>query len=56
MIAGANAQTLHYSGTAVAAARESKELFIVQGKNHFDLNDDLSVSGPKLVGFFGKYL
>jgi fermentation-respiration switch protein FrsA (DUF1100 family) len=56
MIAGSKAQTLHYSATAVAAAREPKELFIVEGKNHFDLYDDLAVSGPKLVEFFGKNL
>lgn len=56
MIAGSNAQTLHFSEAAVAAAREPKELFIVDGKNHFDLYDDLAVSGPKLVEFFGENL
>lgn len=56
MVAGSKAQTLHYSEDAVAAAREPKELFIVEGKNHFDLYDDLTVSGPKLVEFFGKNL
>lgn len=56
MIAGSNAQTLHYSEDAVAAAREPKELFVVEGKNHFDLYDNLAVSGPKLVEFFGKNL
>lgn len=56
MVAGSKAQTLHYSETAVAAAREPKELFVVEGKNHFDLYDDLVVSGPKLVEFFGKNL
>jgi fermentation-respiration switch protein FrsA (DUF1100 family) len=56
MIAGSKAQTLHYSATAVAAAREPKELFIVEGTNHFGLYDDLAVSGPKLVEFFGKNL
>ncbi|KAE8372616.1 alpha/beta-hydrolase [Aspergillus bertholletiae] len=56
MVAGSNAQTLHYSENAVASAQEPKELFIVEGKNHFDLYDDLAVSGPKLVEFFGKYL
>ncbi|ETN36940.1 uncharacterized protein HMPREF1541_07927 [Cyphellophora europaea CBS 101466] len=56
MIAGSNAQTFHYSRTAVAAAREPKELFTVEGKNHFDLYDDLDKSGPKLVDFYGKYL
>ena len=56
MIAGSKAQTLHFSEDAVAAAREPKELFVVEGKNHFDLYDDLTVSGPKLVEFFGKNL
>ncbi|KNG87083.1 X-Pro dipeptidyl-peptidase (S15 family) protein [Aspergillus nomiae NRRL 13137] len=56
MVAGSKAQTLHYSEDAVAAAREPKELFVVEGKNHFDLYDDLTVSGPKLVEFFGKNL
>ena len=56
MIAGTNAQTLHYSETAVATASEPKELFTVEGKNHFELYDDLAVSGPKLVDFFGKHL
>ncbi|CEJ60252.1 hypothetical protein PMG11_08833 [Penicillium brasilianum] len=56
MVAGSEAQTLHYSQNAVAAAREPKELLIVEEKNHFDLYDDLTVSGPKLVEFFGKNL
>ena len=56
MIAGTKAQTLHYSEDAVKAAKEPKELFIVEGKNHFDLYDDVSEAGPKIVDFFGKYL
>ncbi|KAJ5087546.1 hypothetical protein N7456_011162 [Penicillium angulare] len=56
MVAGDNAQTLHFSEDAITAAREPKELFIVEGKNHFDLYDDLAVSGPKLVQFFGNNL
>ena len=56
MVAGADAQTLHYSETAVTAAREPKELFVFPGKNHFDLYDDLAASGPKLVEFYAKYL
>lgn len=56
MIAGTEAQTLHYSTAAVEAAKEPKELFTVQGKNHFDLYDNLSESGPKIVEFFGKEL
>lgn len=56
MIAGTEAQTLHFSEAAINAAREPKELFTVEGRNHFDLYDDLEKSGPKLVHFFGKYL
>jgi fermentation-respiration switch protein FrsA (DUF1100 family) len=56
MIAGSKAQTLHYSKTAVDAAKEPKELFVIEGRNHFDLYDDTTKSGPKVVGFFGKYL
>lgn len=56
MIAGAKAQTLHYSKTAINAAQEPKELFTVEGKNHFDLYDDLEVAGPKVVEFFARYL
>lgn len=56
MIAGTKAQTLHYSRDAVKAAKELKELFVIEGKNHFDLYDDLTESGPKVVEFFGKSL
>ncbi|ERS95640.1 hypothetical protein HMPREF1624_07714 [Sporothrix schenckii ATCC 58251] len=56
LVAGSKAQTLHYSEDAVATAREPKELFVVEGKDHFDLYDDLTVSGPKLIDFFGKNL
>ncbi|KFY01003.1 hypothetical protein O988_02978 [Pseudogymnoascus sp. VKM F-3808] len=56
MIAGEKAQTLHFSKTTVEAAREPKELFVVEGKNHFDLYDDLTKSGPKVVEFFEKNL
>ncbi|KAL7796008.1 Alpha/Beta hydrolase protein [Trichoderma ceciliae] len=52
MIAGSEAQTLHYSKTAIDGARRPKELFVVAGKNHFDLYDDLRESGPKVVDFF----
>ncbi|VUC24449.1 unnamed protein product [Clonostachys rosea] len=56
MIAGSEAESLHFSQSAVALAKEPKELLVLPGKNHFDLYDDLSVSGPKLAEFFGKYL
>ncbi|KAL8707078.1 MAG: hypothetical protein Q9225_007835 [Loekoesia sp. 1 TL-2023] len=53
MIAGSKAQNLHYSETAARTAKDPKEFFIVEGKNHFDMYDDLSETGPKLVQFFG---
>lgn len=56
MIAGTEAQTLHHSGRAIEVAKEPKELFVVEGRNHFDLYDDLEKSGPKLVEFFGQHL
>lgn len=56
MIAGNEAQTLHYSKWAVAKAKEPKELVVLPGQNHFSLYDDLTESAPKLVEFFGKYL
>lgn len=56
MIAGEKAQTLHYSRDAVAAAREPKEFFVVKDANHFDLYDNVSESGPKLVAYYEKYL
>ncbi|CAH0037916.1 unnamed protein product [Clonostachys solani] len=56
MIAGSEAESLHFSQSAVAQAKEPKELLVVLGKNHFDLYDDLTVSGPKLSEFFGKHL
>jgi len=56
MIAGSKAQTLHFSKAAVEAAKEPKELFIVDGRNHFDLYDNLTESGPKVIDFFGNYL
>ncbi|KAL6905041.1 Alpha/Beta hydrolase protein [Trichoderma evansii] len=52
MVVGSEAQTLHYSQTAIDGARQPKELFVISGKNHFDLYDDLRESGPKVVDFF----
>lgn len=56
MIAASDAETLHYSKTAVEAAKEPKELFVIDGKNHFDLYDDLAKSAPKLVEFYAMAL
>ncbi|KAH7254518.1 hypothetical protein FSOLCH5_011442 [Fusarium solani] len=56
MIAGSEAQTHHFSKNAVAAAKDPKELVTINGKNHFDLYDDLSETVPKLVEFFAEAL
>lgn len=56
MIAGSDAETLHYSKTAVEGAKEPKELFVIDGRNHFDLYDDLEKSAPKLIEFYAKAL
>ncbi|KAK4078587.1 uncharacterized protein Triagg1_2918 [Trichoderma aggressivum f. europaeum] len=56
MIAGTEAETLHHSKTAVEGARDPKELFIVKGKNHFDLYDNFIESAPKLVEFYANAL
>ena len=56
MIAGDQVQTLHYSQEAIEVAKEPKELFVIPGKNHFDLYDDLTESGPKIVDFLAKSL
>jgi fermentation-respiration switch protein FrsA (DUF1100 family) len=56
MIAGNEADTLHFSESAVEKAGEPKELFAVKGQTHFGLYDDLEVAGPKLVEFFVKAL
>lgn len=56
MIAGSNAQTLHYSRTAVSDAGEPGELFIIDGKNHFDLYDNVIEAASKIIEFFGKSL
>lgn len=56
MIAGTKADTLYFSEQAVKAAKEPKELFLIEGKTHIDLYDDLAGSGPKLVEFMKKSL
>ena len=56
MIAGSEADTKYFSERAVEKAGEPKELFVVDGKKHIDLYDDLSVTGPKLVAFFEKWI
>ncbi|RMZ80524.1 hypothetical protein DV737_g2921, partial [Chaetothyriales sp. CBS 132003] len=56
MIAGSEADTLRFSNEAVALAQEPKELFIIPGKTHAQLYDEVTDSGPKLAAFFSKEL
>ncbi|KAF2097086.1 alpha/beta-hydrolase [Rhizodiscina lignyota] len=56
MITGTKAATKWYSEDGVAAAKEPKELFVIDGLTHADLYDHVDVAGPKLVEFFGKSL
>lgn len=51
MIAGSKADTLYFSQDATAAAKEPKELYIVDGKTHIDLYDDTAGVLPKLIDF-----
>ncbi|PHH93410.1 hypothetical protein CDD83_3723 [Cordyceps sp. RAO-2017] len=56
MITGTKAATKWYSEDGVAKANEPKELFVVQGKTHADLYDQVDEASEKLVQFFGEYL
>jgi fermentation-respiration switch protein FrsA (DUF1100 family) len=56
MIAGSEADTLYFSQVAIKAAKEPKELFIVEGKTHIDLYYDTTGVMPKLVEFMKKNL
>ncbi|KAJ5790107.1 uncharacterized protein N7518_007118 [Penicillium psychrosexuale] len=56
MIAGANASTKFYSEDAIKAAKEPKELFVIEGRDHAALYDNATESGPKLVDYFRKNL
>jgi fermentation-respiration switch protein FrsA (DUF1100 family) len=56
MVVGADADTKYFSVDAVERAAGTKELFVVEGKKHIDLYDDLGVTGPKLVEFYGEWL
>ena len=56
MIAGSEADTLYFSQEAIKAAKEPKELFVVEGKTHIDLYDDTGKVMPKLREFFKEHL
>ncbi|KAE8382406.1 Alpha/Beta hydrolase protein [Aspergillus bertholletiae] len=56
MIAGADAGTKFYSEDGIRAALRPKELFIIPGRDHAALYDNLTESGPKLVEFYKQYL
>jgi len=56
MIVGSKAQTLHYSKDVVKAAKEPKELFMIEGENHLISMMILRDLVRKLLNSFGKYL
>ncbi|KAH6975685.1 hydrolase of the alpha/beta superfamily [Ilyonectria destructans] len=56
LIAGNEVMTLPYSEKILERAMEPKELFVIAGKGHVDLYQDVTESGPKLVDFMGKAL
>ncbi len=57
LIHGANAHSRYFSETAFAAAREPKELVIIEGANHTDLYDKVEVIPfGKLEAFFKEQL
>jgi uncharacterized protein len=56
MMAGAASQTRIFSEDGIHKAREPKELFLVPGKTHVDLYDQLDGHGEKMVGFFADSL
>ncbi|EYE92865.1 alpha/beta hydrolase [Aspergillus ruber CBS 135680] len=56
MITGTKAASKWHSEEGVAKAKEPKELFIVDGKTHADLYDQVDEAGAKCADFFGKSL
>jgi hypothetical protein len=56
MIAGSDADTLYFSKEGIKRAQEPKELFVVPGKTHIALYDQVSGHLPKLVDFMSKVL
>lgn len=53
---GDAADTGPYSRAAIERAGEPKELFVIKGKGHIDLYDNISDSIPKLADFMEKSL
>ncbi|KAI9035477.1 alpha/beta hydrolase [Aspergillus affinis] len=56
VIGGEKAETLHFARDAYERAQEPRELVVVKEKTHFDLYDDASEAGPKIVEFLAKNL
>ena len=56
MIAGTKSQTRIFSEDGIHRAREPKELYLVEGKTHVDLYDQLEGHSEKMVGFFADSL
>lgn len=57
LVAGAAADTLPFSQTALEKAAEPKELFTIEGATHIDLYDKRANDAlPRLFDFYKKYL
>lgn len=56
MVVGSDADTIYFSEEAMARAKEPKELYLVPGKAHVDLYDDVGGHLEKLVGFMADAL
>jgi fermentation-respiration switch protein FrsA (DUF1100 family) len=54
MITGTKAATKWYSEDGIAAAKEPKELVVIDGLTHADLYDKVDDAGAKCVEFFAK--
>ncbi len=56
MIIGEKADSGYFSRNAIEKAKEPKELFVIKGKTHVALYDQIEESLPKLADFFVKNL
>lgn len=56
MITGTKAASKWYSEDGIAKAKEPKELYVVDGKTHADLHDQVDEAGAKAVELFGASL